>query len=193
MGWVNRAGEPVLRNDRELLGLRLGQRRVSGDDGDGRILARPAFRDRGQRRGRHGGGKAQSPELAVHFEGGGPELRSLADIDAAAGVDRNQRPDRVAVAGERGGRAQPALEVDGGGAETRPGGAEREGLARLGGGRVAEVAVGRKASPVLVATVEQIEQRGAANERHADVSDGETATALAQQRLDAGGGVETEG
>src|SRR5262249_61594036 len=35
--------------------------------------------------------------------------------------------------------------------------------------------------------------RGAAIERHADVPDGETATALAQQRLDAGGGVETEG
>ena len=38
-------------------------------------------------------------------------------------------------------------------------------LARRGGG-VAEIAVGREAPPVLVAAVEQVEQDGAANDRH---------------------------
>src|ERR1700755_2498874 len=51
-GRVDRAGKPVLRDDRELLGLRLAQIRVGRDDGDRGILARAAFGDRRERGGR---------------------------------------------------------------------------------------------------------------------------------------------
>ena len=49
---------------------------------------------------------------------------------------------------------------------------------RRGRGGIAEIAIGREAPPVLVAAIEQVEQHGAANERHADVADGKPAAAV---------------
>ena len=146
-----------------------------------------------QRGGRQGGREPQPAELAVDLERRRPEMRPAADIGAAAGVHRGEGPDRVAVARHGRGRAEPALEIDGGRAKAGPGGAEGKRLAGPGGGGVAEIPIGREAAPVLVATIEQVEQRGAANERHPDVSDREAAAALAQERLDARSGVQAEG
>src|SRR5215475_9254444 len=81
--------------------------------------------------------------------------------------------------------AEPSLEIDGGGAEAGPRGSERKRLAGLRGCAVAEIPIGGKASPVLVAAVEQIEQHGAAHERHANVPDREATPALAQESLNA--------
>ena len=111
-------------------------------------------------------GKTEAAELPVDLEWRRPEMRPAADICAAAGIYGDERADRVAVAGHRGGRAQSALEVDGGGAEARPGGTQGKDLAGARGGGVAEIAVRREAPPVLVAAIEQVEQRGPANDRH---------------------------
>ena len=97
------------------------------------------------------------------------------------------------VAGHRRGRAEPTLEVDGGGAEAGPRGSERKRLAGLRRGAVAEIPIGGKASPVLVAAVEEIEQHGAAHERHANVPDREATPALAQKSLNARASVQAEG
>src|SRR5215813_6796424 len=120
-------------------------------------------------------------------------MRTAAHIDAAAGIDGDERADRVPIAGHRGGRADAALEIDGGRAEACPGGSERKRLPGLRGGAVAEIPIRGKASPVLVAAVEQIEQHGAAHERHANVGDREATPALAQESLSARTGVQAEG
>src|SRR5262249_54817521 len=163
------------------------------DDGDSRILARPPLRDRRERRRRHARWKAKPAELAIHFEGGRPEMRPGADIDAAASVDDHEGADRVPVTRHCGSRAEPTLKVDGGGAEARAGGAERECVGSWRGGAVAEIAIGGEAAPVLAPAVEEIEHRRSANERHANVPDLETAPAFAQQSLYARAGVEAEG
>src|SRR5215510_1548549 len=190
---VDGAREPILRDDGEFLGLRLAQHRVGRHQGDGRILAWPSFRVQGERRGRHRRRKSQATELAVHLERCCPEMRAAADIDAAAGIDRDERADRVPIAGHRRSRAEPALEIDGGGAEAGAGGAERKRLAGARSGGVAEIAIGRKAPPVLVAAVEEVEQHSAAHDRHANVPDREATPALAQQSLNACPGVQAEG
>src|SRR5215468_1759818 len=89
--------------------------------------------------------------------------------------------------------AEPSLEIDGGGAEAGAGGSERKRLAGARSGGVAEIAIGRKAPPVLVAAVEEVEQHGAAHDRHANVPDREATSALAQQSLNARAGVQAEG
>src|SRR5262249_14767295 len=116
MGRVYGAREPVLRDDGKLFGLRLGQRCVRCDDRDSRILARPPLRDWHERGRRHARRKAEPAKLAIHFEGGRPEMRPGADLDPAAAVDDDEGADRVSVTRHRGGRAEPALEVDRGGA-----------------------------------------------------------------------------
>src|SRR5262249_56892791 len=90
------------------------------------------------------------------------------------------------------GRAEPALEIDGGGAEAGAGGSERKRLAGARGGGVAEIAIGRKASPVLVAAVEEVEQNGAAHDRHANVPDRQATPPLAQRPPTARAGVRAE-
>ena len=90
-------------------------------------------------------------------------------------------------------RADAALEVDGGGAEAGADAAERE----LGGGgcgrRIAEVAIGREAAPVLVAAGQQVEQDRARHDRHPGGAHRKAAAALAQPGLDAAAGFEPEG
>src|SRR5262249_59216319 len=116
-----------------------------------------------------------------------------ADMDAAGGIARDEPADRVPTGGPRRSRAEPALEIDGGGAEAGAGGAERKRLAGARSGGVAEIAIGRKAPPVLVAAVEEVEQHSAAHDRHANVPDREATPALAQQSLNACPGVQAEG
>ena len=117
---IDRAREAGLRHHREPLRLRLGQRRVGRDDGERRVLARAPPLARGaSASGGNVGGKAAPAELAVALERRGPEMRPVADGDAAAGIDRRERADGEAVARHRRSRADAALEVDGGGAQDR--------------------------------------------------------------------------
>ena len=95
------------------------------------------------RRRRHCHRKSEPAELAVLLERRRPELALVPDVDAAAGVDRDQRPDGVAAARHCRGRAEPALEIDRGCAMARARGAEREIRPRRGSRGVAELAVGR--------------------------------------------------
>src|SRR5262245_34917184 len=81
-----------------------------------------------------------------------------ADIDAAAGIDGDQRADGMAIARHRRGGAEPAFEVDRGGPEACPRSPEREASPGGCGSGVAQIAIRRKAPPVLVAAVEQVEQ-----------------------------------
>src|SRR5262249_40591576 len=74
-----------------------------------------------------------------------------------------------------------------------PAGAGPNGRAAPGGGGVAEIAIGRKAPPVLVAAVEKVEQHRPAHERHANVPDREATPAFAQESLNARAGVQAEG
>src|ERR1700736_3717108 len=64
MHWINRAREPVMRDDREALGLRLGQGRVGGNQRDRGVLARAALEadaERVARERRRGGAAAPPP------------------------------------------------------------------------------------------------------------------------------------
>src|SRR5262249_61309569 len=120
--WIDGAGKPVLRHDRQLLRLRLRQRGVGGDDGDGRVLARPALAIRHEARRRYGRRKTEAAEFAVHLERGCPEVGAVADRDPTAGVRGDERAHSMTVARARKGRAEPALEVVRGGAEAGTGG-----------------------------------------------------------------------
>ena len=138
------------------------------------------------------GGPAPVAELRP-ARTGGPEPRSVADQRRAYRVHRHDGADGVAGGGARRGRAEPALDGGRGGAGAGAHRAEREG-ARPGrpGGRVAEVAVGREPAPILVAPVQQVEQDGAAGQRHQGAAQVEAASVLAERRLDAAGGVQPE-
>ncbi len=64
--------------------------------------------------------------------------------------------------------------------------------ARRGRSRIAKVAIGRKALPILVAAVQEIEQDRRRHDRHPRRADGEAAAFVPQKRLHAGGRIETE-
>ena len=61
------------------------------------------------------------------------------------------------------------------------------------GGGVAEIAIGRKPAPILVAAAQQIEQHGRRHDRHPRGAHRKAAALLAQPRLHAGRGIEAEG
>src|SRR5437016_6222991 len=119
-------------------------------------------------------------------------MRPAADFDAPAGIDGSERADDVAVARHRRGGAEPALEVDRGGAESCPRGSDREAVPGACGGGITEIAVGRKTAPILVAAVQQVEQHRPADQRYANIPDGEAAAAFAQECLHAGSSVQSE-
>src|SRR5262249_56154435 len=113
-------------------------------------------------RGRH----AAAAEFAVALERRRPEPRAAADHDGAGGVHHRERANREAVRRHRRGRADAAFEVDRGGAEAGADAAEREAPTRRQRRGIAEVAIGRKASPVLVAARDQPEQDRARHNPH---------------------------
>ena len=155
-----------MRDGRETLCLRLGERRVGRDQRDRGVLAHAAFQADRERVRRQRRGQAAPAELAILLERRGPEMRAVADRHAADRVDHDDRADGRAVARLRGGRAEPALQVDGRCAESRARVAEREVAAGIRRRRKAEIAIGRKAAPVLVAAVEQVEHDRARHDRH---------------------------
>ena len=101
------------------------------------------------------------------------------DFDAAAGDGRR--------------RAEPALEIRGGGTEAGADAAERELVA--GGDRscVAELAIGREAAPGLVAAVEQVEADRARHDWDQRAADVKAAALFGEPGLHAAAGLEPEG
>src|SRR5262249_58950583 len=86
-------------------------------------------------------------------------------------VDCRERAHHVAVARDRGRRADAAFQIDRGGAHPGPDAAELEILA---GGRrrgIAEIAERREPAPILVAAPEQVEEHGSGHDRHARRTD----------------------
>ena len=97
------------------------------------------------------------------------------------------------IGGWRRGGADAALAIDrhraGAGADA----AEREIETGGGGRRIAELAIGREAAPILVAAVEEIEQDRGRHDRHPRGAHGKAAVLLFQPSLHAGCGIEAEG
>src|SRR5262249_60118065 len=91
---------------------------------------------------------------------------------------------------DRGCGTKAALEVDGGGRGAGPDAPEREIEGRVRGRRVGELAIRRKAAPVLVTAVEQIEQDRARYDRNPRRTNLVAAALLAQKSLRAARGVE---
>ena len=122
-----------------------------------------------------------------------PEARSVADRDAADRIDDGKCGDADAVTRRCRGRPKAALEVGGGGAETRADAAEREVGARGCCGGVAEIAIGREATPFFIAAVEQIEADGAWHDGNDGVADRKTAPLFRKPGLHAAAGFDAEG
>src|SRR5262245_41107597 len=132
-------------------------------------------------------------EFAVLLEGPRPEPWSAADHDRACGIDGGERPDSHAICGRRGGRTDTPFEVDSGGTQPRAHAAKRKAGIDCRRCRVAKLAIGRMASPVLVAAGEEIEQGGAWYDRHPRCANRKAPALLAQQGLDATSGLDPEG
>ena len=181
-----------MRHDGEAIALRLGKDRVGRDHREGGVFLRAAFGADGQIALREMRGQTVAAEFAILFEGCRPEMRTVANGDGADGVHYHDRADGDAAARLRRSRADAAFQRGGGGAETGARAAEREVGSGAGRGLIAEVAVGRKTAPVLVAAIEQIEQNRARDDRYHGVADAEAAALLAHVGLHAGGGVEAE-
>ena len=79
MRGTQRPRHAVMRHDGETLGFGLRQRRVGGDDGNGRIFRRVALDTKVERARWPGRWPAEAAKLAIFFIGGGPEMRPVAD------------------------------------------------------------------------------------------------------------------
>jgi len=106
-----RACHAVMRHDGQTLGLRFGQGRVSGDDGDGGIFRGIALDVKAERLGGPWRGPAEAAELAIFFIRGGPEMRAFADGRAANRIHRDKRANPETGGGDIARRAETALEI----------------------------------------------------------------------------------
>ena len=130
--------------------------------------------------------------FAVDLERRGPEPRSVADRDGAERIDDDECRDLHAIAGLSGGRADAAFQVCGQGAEPRAGAAERKagcGCRRRG---VTEIAVGRKAAPLLVAAIEKVEADRAGHDRNNGAANLEASAPFGKPGLHAAAGFQPE-
>ncbi len=183
--------------NRQPHGLRLGEHGIGGDDGDGRVL--DAGGSCGELRARQAGifrkrrGQAEPAELGAFLEGRGPEMPRLADRRRAERVDGDEGADGKAFLRDGGGRAEAALERGGEGAGAGSRAAGFKGCRSSGERRMAELAIGRVAAPVLLAAIHQVEEDGGRDDGHAIGTDGKASARLAQARLHAGGRIEPEG
>ena len=107
-------------------------------------------------------------------------------------IDHRKRADRDAAFGLRRSRAKAALEIGRGRAEAGADAAEREIGARRTRRGIAEIAIGREASPGLVAAVEQIEADRAGNDRDHRVADSKAAALFGEPGLHAARGIQSE-
>ena len=92
-----RAGKAVMRGNGQPLALRLVERRIGGDDTDGRVLGRcQAARQRhiGSGTGRR---RAEATKFTALFPWRGPQMRHPVRRRRAMRVHRDQRADRHTV------------------------------------------------------------------------------------------------
>src|SRR6185312_13327958 len=119
-------------------------------------------------------------KFAVDLERRGPEPGAVADGYAADRIDHGECRHQRAAGSLRRRRAEAALQRGRRGAHAGTDASEREVLARRRGGRIAEIAIGRKAPPFLVAAVEQIEADRARHDRNHGLADFQAATLLGE-------------
>jgi hypothetical protein len=127
------------------------------------------------------------------FECGSKKVAFVTKRHAAGGIRGSNGADNVAALGDRGSGADAALEILRTRAVTRTDAAERKIFRGVVRGRVTEIAIGREAAPVFVATRKEIEQNRAGHDRNTRGADRETAALLGEPRLYARTGVESEG
>ena len=129
--------------------------------------ARPWSGAPAPRRG-NGCGKPRPPNSPFSLERRRPEMRAVADRDAADGVDGDERADGDAAARDRAeAEPRPPLRLTVVAPRPAPTLPSANLRPRSAAARVAEFAIGRIAAPVLVAAVEQVEQDRAGHDRHA--------------------------
>ena len=153
---------------------------------------RAGFEADGKRIGGEGGRQAAPAEFGALLIGGRPEMRSLADGDAAEGVHGDDRSDGEAAGAHRG-RAEPAFQSRRHRAGAGPDAAGQERRCGLGRGGIAEFAIGRVAPPVLVAAVARSNRMAAGTIGTLAPRHGEAATLFGEAGHRAGGGIEPEG
>ncbi len=156
------------------------------------VAAGPPFEACPQHIRRERGRLSAPAKFVILFERRCPEPWAVADGHAAHGVDHGERPDGDAAFGLRGSGAKPALEIGCRRAEPGADAAQREIAACRTGCGVAEIAIGREASPCLVAAVEQIEADRARNDRNDRLADSQTAALFGKPGLYAAGGIQPE-
>ncbi|MCY1245897.1 hypothetical protein D9M72_590820 [compost metagenome] len=137
--------------------------------------------------------QAERTELAIKLEGRRPEMPAITNSRRAQRVDRDERADGDAA--RQNGRCRAEAALDGGrqSAGTGAGGSGRERRAGATNRLEAEFAIGRVTSPVLVATVDQVEQDGGGHDRYPVRTDGKAAAHFSQRGLGSGRSVEAKG
>src|SRR5208282_975758 len=190
---IDGARQARLRHDCNALGLRLGENGVGGHHHEGGTLACAAFGERFEGLGWKRRRQTAPAELAVPLERCRPEPGPAVDENAAGGVDNGNRADDVAVRRLRRGGTDPALAIDRGRAGAGADAAEGEIGTGRGGCRIAELAIGRKTAPVLVAAAQQIKQDGRGYDRYARGANRKAAALFLEPSLHPRRGIEAEG
>src|SRR5262249_3838964 len=106
-------------------------------------------------------------------------MRAVADCRLPNGIDCHQRTDSVAVRRDGGGRSEPPAQVGGRRAKSGAHATERKVAPCSVDGSYAEIAIRREHTPLLVATIEKVEQRCRRHDRYACGTDGKSAALLA--------------
>ena len=131
-------------------------------------------------------------KFAADLERRRPEPRTVADGHAADRIDDRERGNHDAIGGRRRSRADAALEIGRGRAHAGAGASEGERAGGRSGCGIAEIAIGRKPAPGLVAAVQQIEADRAGHDRNHGLADFKSAALLGQPGLHAARGVKAE-
>src|SRR5262249_14853371 len=131
----------------------LGERRVGRDHRERRAFLHAALRAWRERACRQRRGKTATAVFPVALERRRPEPWPATDDDATGAIDSRERADRVSAVGDGRGGAAPALEIDRGRAEPGADAAQGKIVRCRHCCPVAEIAIGWKAAPVLVAAV----------------------------------------
>jgi hypothetical protein len=185
-------GETILRHDCEGFGLCLAKNGVGGDERYGCVLTGAAFGAGNEGSCGDFRGKTKATELRLNLHGRRPEMGTVANDDAPASVHCYDRPNGVALGGNGGCRAEAALKVNRRCTVSGSCGAKLEFVTSAAGGGVAKLSIGRKALPVLVTPIEEVEEDRGADQGNPHVADRKATANLAQLCLHACRGIQAE-
>jgi hypothetical protein len=193
---TDRAGETVLRHDRQAPASALIECRVSGDNRNRRADARdtgPTLREVFQIE-RCLGDRRLPGDLTGERQIGCPQTPTIRSHRGTPAVHRNDRTDNGTAGKNERGAANPALQPAALGAEPGPGIAEPEVLARRGDSLATKRSVGRLAGPRSPAREAEIEQDRGGDDRHNRRADRKAAAAcLGEPIHDPGSSIEPKG